>query len=278
MTGESFGLGPRGSILYIGHGVCCTTFLEAQAWKPGKLVDGMSFDPLNILLLAVALVVFWRLRSVLGTRTGTEKPPFEPFETKRTEAQSQDAPGTVVRFPQNGAPSPNNGAPNEEPPPPVWTGFAEAGSGLAASLEKIAEADPSFTPRAFVEGAKLAYESILDAYAKGDKAALKPLLSKEVFDGFASEIDNRNSLGQRVESRFVGIDKATIQQANLSGSKATVTMAFASELITATYDKAGLLVEGDPKQIKDVDDVWTFERDVTSRNPNWKLVATQAPA
>ncbi|WP_421693009.1 Tim44/TimA family putative adaptor protein [Aestuariivirga sp.] len=237
----------------------------------------MSFDPLNILLLAVALVVFWRLKSVLGTRTGTEKPPFEPFETKRNETPAQDGPGTVVRFPQNGT-QPASAILDQEPPPPVWAGFAEAGSGLATSLEKIVEADPTFSPRAFVEGAKLAYESILDAFAKGDKAALKNLLSKDVFDGFARAIDSRTSLGQRVESRFVGINNATIQQASLSGSRANVTMAFASELITATYDKAGQLVDGDPKQIKDVDDVWTFERDVTSRNPNWKLVATQAPA
>ena len=145
-------------------------------------------------------------------------------------------------------------------------------------MEKLAEADPTFTPRAFVEGAKLAYEAVLDAFAKGDKAGLKNLLSKEVFDGFARAIDARAAQGQRVESRFVGIDKATIQQASLVGSKATVTMAFASEVITATYDKAGQVIEGDPKQIQDVTDVWTFERDVTSRNPNWKLVATQAPA
>lgn len=239
----------------------------------------MNFDPLNILLLAVALVVFWRLRSVLGTRTGTEKPPFDPFESKRSEAPTaQDASGTVVRFPQNAQQPTTGDASDKDPPPPVWTGFAEAGSPLAAALEQLAHADPAFSPKAFIEGAKLAYESILDAFAKGDKAALKNLLSKDVFDEFARAIDSRMSQGQRVESRFVGIDKATIQQASLNGSRATVTMAFTGELITATYDKSGQVIDGDPKEIKDVNDVWTFERDVTSRNPNWKLVATQAPA
>ena len=76
----------------------------------------------------------------------------------------------------------------------------------------------------------------------------------------------------------MGIDKATIQSASLvGGRKATITLAFVSEMITATYDKAGEVIDGDPKEIREVTDVWTFERDVTSRNPNWKLVATEAP-
>jgi predicted lipid-binding transport protein (Tim44 family) len=239
----------------------------------------MNLDPLNILLLAVALVVFWRLKSVLGTKTGTEKPPLEPFETKRDEVRKgREASDSVLRFPQN-APAPGQAEAEREPSEPVWTGFAEPGSELAASLGRIAEADPSFTPRSFVEGAKMAYEMIIDGFAKGDKLMLKNLLSKEVFEGFARAIDERMSEGQKVESRFVGIDKATIQSASLtSGKKASITMAFVSELITATYDKAGNVIDGDPKEIREVTDVWTFERDVTSRNPNWKLVATEAPA
>ena len=238
----------------------------------------MNFDPLNILLLAVALVVFWRLRSVLGSRTGTEKPPLDPFGSKRGELQKDQAQDSVLRFPQT-APAPAPEEDDREPAAPVWTGFAEPGTELAAALEQIAEKDPQFTPRSFVEGAKMAYEMIVDGFAKGDKAALKNLLSKEVFDGFARAIDDRQAQGQRVDSRFVGIDKATMQSASLvGGKKASITMAFVSELITATYDRAGEVIEGDPKEIREVTDVWTFERDVTSRNPNWKLVATQAPA
>jgi predicted lipid-binding transport protein (Tim44 family) len=142
----------------------------------------------------------------------------------------------------------------------------------------MAEADPSFSPRGFVEGANLAYEMTIEAFAKGDKPALKNLLSKEVFDGFSRVIDDRASQGQRVESRFVGIDKTTIQQASLVGRKASVTVEFVSDLISATYDKAGQVIDGDPKEIRQVTDVWTFERDVGSRDPNWKLVATEAPA
>jgi predicted lipid-binding transport protein (Tim44 family) len=124
----------------------------------------------------------------------------------------------------------------------------------------------------------MAYEMIIEGFAQGDKKTLKNLLSRDVFDGFAAAIDARESAGQRVESRFVGIDKATIKAASLVGSKASITMQFVSELISATYAKSGELVDGDPKEIREVTDVWTFERDVTSRDPNWKLAATQAPA
>ncbi len=239
----------------------------------------MSFDPLNILLLAVALVVFWRLKSVLGTRTGTEKPPVDPFELRRNDTpKSQEGDASVVQFPRNAPAAPASVPEDHEPPPPVWTGYAEAGSELAAALEKITDRDPSFTPRSFVEGAKAAYEMIIDGFANGDKATLKNLLSKDVFDGFARAIDERGAQGHRVESRFVGIDKAVIQSAGLSGDKASITVEFVSELITATYNKAGEVIDGDPGHVQEVTDVWTFERDITSQDPNWRLVATQALA
>ena len=91
-------------------------------------------------------------------------------------------------------------------------------------------------------------------------------------------IDRREAAGQRVEQQFVGIDAARIESARLENNKATITIAFVSELISSTQSKTGAVIEGDPKQIREVTDVWTFERDVTSSNPNWKLVATQAPA
>jgi predicted lipid-binding transport protein (Tim44 family) len=81
-----------------------------------------------------------------------------------------------------------------------------------------------------------------------------------------------------VESRFVGIDKAVIQSAGLSGDRASITVEFVSELITATYNKAGEVIDGDPGHVQEVTDVWTFERDITSQDPNWRLVATQALA
>jgi predicted lipid-binding transport protein (Tim44 family) len=237
----------------------------------------MTFDPLNLLLLAIALVVFWKLRSVLGTRTGNERPPLDPVGTRPGDARkTAESTGTVVRFPQNDDAEPKRGY-EIEPPEPVWKGYAEAGSPLAATLEQLASSDSSFTPKSFVEGAMAAYEMIIEGFAQGNKATLKNLLSKEVFDGFAAAIDAREAAGQRVESRFVGIERATIETATLAGSKASITMKFVSELISATFSKTGELLEGDPKLIREVTDFWTFERDINSKNPNWKLVATQAP-
>lgn len=234
----------------------------------------MAFDPLNLLLLAIAVVVFWRLRSVLGMRTGSERPPAEPYAPPKPEAET----GKVLRFPRDDTMTDTAEKTAEEDAKPVWTGFADAGSAAAAGLEQIAAADGNFTPKAFVDGAKLAYEMIIEAFARGDRAALKPLLSKQVFDGFAQAIAEREQAGQKVESRFVGINKAAIVQASAQDKKAVITMRFVSELISATYAKDGALIEGDPKLIKEITDVWTFERDLGSRDPNWKLVSTEDPA
>jgi predicted lipid-binding transport protein (Tim44 family) len=238
----------------------------------------MSLDPLNILLLAVALIVFWRLRSVLGTRTGGERPPADPFRA-RTEESKKDAgkSGTILRFPQAEDNEPRQTV-ESEPIPPPWAGFAEPDSDLASGLEQIISKDPTFTPRSFVDGAKLAYEMVIEGFAKGDKTSLKNLLSKDVFDGFAAAIDSREAAGQRVDQRFVGIRTARIKSASLMTNRAEITVEFVSELISATLSKSGEVVDGDPKDIREVTDVWTFERDVSSRNPNWWLAATQAQA
>jgi predicted lipid-binding transport protein (Tim44 family) len=225
-----------------------------------------AFDPFNLILLAIALVVFWRLRSVLGNRTGNERPPFDPYAASRSEktASPEPANGNVIHLPKDSESGDSIRTRDEEPAAPVWTGFAAEGSPAAAGLEKIAQSDSSFTPRAFLDGAKMAYEAILEAFAKGDKAALKNLLSREVFDGFARAIDMREAAGQRLEARFVGIDKAHVTSAELAGSRATLA-------------KDGTVVEGDAKQISETIDFWTFERDVNSRDPNWKLTATEEP-
>ncbi|MFN0193189.1 MAG: Tim44/TimA family putative adaptor protein, partial [Aestuariivirga sp.] len=137
-------------------------------------------------------------------------------------------------------------------------------------------ADRNFNTKVFVDGAKMAYEMIVEAFAQGDKAALKPLLSREVMEGFASDIDERVRKGLRMDTKFVGIDNAEVSAADLQSRRASITMRFISQMITATLDKDGAVVDGDAKEIREVIDIWTFERDVNSRDPNWKLVATDA--
>lgn len=233
----------------------------------------MAFDPLNLLLLAIAVIVFWRLRSLLGTRTGQERPPAEPYSPRTGLEDGR----TVTEVSGNRDKVQQNESPADSTEQPVWAGFADPGSAVATGLDRIAAADRGFSVRIFVEGAKVAYEMILGAFARGDKSELKNLLSREVLESFSQAIDQRERDGQQMESRFVGINEASIASASLTGKKASITVRFVSELISATLARDGSVVEGDPKEIRENTDIWTFERDITSRDPNWKLVSTEEP-
>ncbi len=239
------------------------------------------FDPLNLVLAAIALMVIWRLRSVLGQRTGHERPPIDPYANPRRpngSAPPETGGGKVLEFPSGKEESAKKVEADAEPKAPIWTGFAEAGSSLAAGFEKLVKSDPAFTPKEFLEGAKLAYEMIVEAFAKGDRPALKNLLSREVFDGFSKAIENRSQAGEKLDFQFVGFEKVDFASAGLVGKRASITVKFASQIISATHDKAGALVDGNPKEVRDVTDLWTFERDVTQKDPNWRVVATETQA
>jgi predicted lipid-binding transport protein (Tim44 family) len=116
---------------------------------------------------------------------------------------------------------------------------------------------------------------IVTSFAAGDEATLKQLLGAEVFDGFEAAIRERETRGEKVESNLVGIDKTDIIEAEVRNRTAYVTVKFMSELVSVTRDADGEVVEGDPKKVRDVTDIWTFAREVNSKNPNWKLVATE---
>jgi predicted lipid-binding transport protein (Tim44 family) len=212
-----------------------------------------GMDPLNLILLAVAGFVLWRLWSMLGTRTGFEKPPIvlQPTTEKRP-APEAPVEGEIL-------------APEAQDP--VWKGYAVEGSDIAKGLEEIAARTQGFKASTFVRGAVMAYEMVLEAYAKGDKPALKLLLAKEIYDSFASAVDARNAQGHSTTFQFVGVKSSDIKRASLSGNKAQVEVAFVSEMI-----------EGENNTIRTVTDRWTFERDVNSRDPNWKLLATEDDA
>jgi predicted lipid-binding transport protein (Tim44 family) len=164
----------------------------------------------------------------------------------------------------------------EATPAERWKGVAEPGSSVAAGLDAIAAADPSFDAKHFLAGAKQAYEMIVTAFAEGDQRTLKNMLSRDVYEGFEAAIREREGRGEAVESRFVSIDKADIVGAELRGRTAHVTVRFVSQLVSVTRDRAGAVVDGSPDKVTDVTDVWTFARDAQARDPNWKLVATEA--
>lgn len=230
------------------------------------------FDFGTIFFLVAAIVIFFQLRNVLGRRTGNERQPFDPYTSSRSgENANGQSSENVVSLPRR------KGAQGE--PDGTYAAidaYAKPDTELNRGLRAIRDADPSFEPKTFVDGAKMAYEMIVLAYADGDRRTLKNLLSREVFDGFVAAIGDRESRNEKIQSSFVGIDKADIVAAEMKGTEAHVTMRIVSELISATRDSAGVVIDGDPETVAEVKDVWTFARETRSRDPNWKLVATEA--
>jgi predicted lipid-binding transport protein (Tim44 family) len=228
-----------------------------------------SNDFITLFFLVAAVLIFLQLRSVLGRRTGNEKPPFDPFSPRDAVKNGGADDGKVVTLPRREVQ-------DDEQRYTEIDNFAKPGTPLNSSLREMAKADPSFKPKEFLDGAKMAYEMIVMAFADGDRKTLKGLLSKEVYEGFDSAISERESRGEVVKSTFVGIEKADITQAVVKDSEEQVTVRIVSQLISATYDKAGAPIEGDQETVAEVTDIWTFARDIRSRDPNWKLIATES--
>lgn len=234
------------------------------------------FDIYTIIFLALAVFIFLRLRSVLGQRTGRERPPYDPYAAREPVRPAAE---NVVSLPNRATEAaikkPDDAA---EPAAPAerWKGIAEPGSPAANGLDAIAAADREFDAAHFLTGARAAYEMIVNAYAEGDRRTLKNLLSREVYDGFEGAIIEREKRGDTVESRFVSLDNATITAAEARGRTAQLTVRFQSKLVSVTRNKAGEVIDGNAEAVTDVTDVWTFARDLGSRDPNWKLIATEA--
>jgi predicted lipid-binding transport protein (Tim44 family) len=229
-------------------------------------------DIYTIIFLALAVFIFLRLRNVLGQRTGNERPPFDRAarNTIQTTAENNvvPIPGKVIDQTPS-APTADLAVPSDR-----WKGLAEPGTALSQGLDAIAARDSSFDPRHFLSGARGAYEMIVLAFANGDRRALRDLLSSEVYDSFDTVIRDREKHEQKTETRFVSIDKAELVGADLRDRVAQLTVKFVSQMISVTRDKAGTIIDGNPDKVADITDIWTFARDTTSRDPNWKLVGT----
>jgi predicted lipid-binding transport protein (Tim44 family) len=232
------------------------------------------FDIYTIIFLALAVLIFWRLRSVLGQRTGRERPPYDPYSAR--DAVRSPASDKVVTLPSRPTETPPRPAETAQPTAERWKGIAESGSSVAAGLDAIVAADPSFDAQHFITGGRAAYEMIVTTFAEGDRRQLRSLLSREVFDGFDSAITEREGRGETAETRFISIDASTITAAELRAHMAQITVRFLSKLVSATRDRGGAVIDGSADKVTDVTDVWTFARDVSSRDPNWKVVATEA--
>jgi predicted lipid-binding transport protein (Tim44 family) len=237
-----------------------------------------GFDIYTVIILVLAVFIFLRLRSVLGTRTGNERRPQDPFVGRPQTKPEPPANDKVIPLPQRTSEPQRPAQPAEpiaESAGDRWAGVAEPDSAVARGLDQIAAAERGFDAKGFLVGAKAAYEMIVTAFAAGDRKSLKPLLAREVFDSFAQAIADRESRGETVESNFVSIEKAEIVGAEVASKSAQVTVRFVSKLITATRDKTGAVIDGSATEIADLVDVWTFAREVNARDPNWRLISTE---
>ncbi|MEL6570488.1 MAG: Tim44/TimA family putative adaptor protein [Pseudomonadota bacterium] len=207
-----------------------------------------------LVLAAIAVFLIMRLRGVLGTREGFEKPQVE----QRTQRK-----GPALEVIEGG-------------PDLDITDHAEEGSDTAEALTEMKKADNTFHVGEFLGGAKGAYEMILMAFEKGDLSEVVPFISEEVYEAFQSVIDDREQQGLTVDATFVGLSELNLADAAFDqGSKeAEMTVRFKSELAYVVRDNAGDIIEGDPNGIKRQKDVWTFAREMGTDDPNWRLVAT----
>ena len=248
--------------------------LSGPGRKTGSTMQD-SLDITTIIFLALAVFVIWRLRSVLGQKTGQERPPFDPVRrepTARPGAVGET--DNVVRLP--GVAPERAPASAAEPDAQRWKGITEPGTRVAEGLDAIARLEPGFDAPGFIEGAKMAYEMIVTAFAHGDRKTLKNLLSRDVYEGFDRAIGEREKRGEKAETTFVSIDKAEIVGVEVRNQVAHMMVRFVSQLITATRNAEGAVVDGSPEAVVEVTDVWTFARPIGSRDPNWQLVATEA--
>jgi predicted lipid-binding transport protein (Tim44 family) len=219
-----------------------------------------EFQYFDIILFAmVAGFLVLRLRSVLGRRTGNER--------------RRDL------FPRRAAPAADNNVTTLVEPEKRITkpaGDASAADEVAEGLNRIRRADSSFDPAHFIEGARSAFEMIVAAFAKGEKAELRPLLSDEVFQRFSVAIDERVDAKETLETQIEKLDKVDIVEAGLAGRTAQVTLKLVSHQINVTRAMDGSIVDGAPGQSVEKTDYWTFARDTRSTDPNWVLVATSS--
>jgi predicted lipid-binding transport protein (Tim44 family) len=231
-----------------------------------------SFDIYTLIFLGLAIFVFVRLRSVLGTRTGHERPPADSYaqrESTPPASANENAVAMPKRDVQAEAAAPSSAQRS-------WNNAVEEGSMAAEGLKAIAEADKDFDTTTFLKNASTAYEMIVSAFGAGDRDFLKDLLSPEVMEDFAEAIAQREARGEKTDTDFVSVRAEKIHHASLEGTLASITVKFRSDAVTVVRNAAGDIVEGAPDRVEEIHDVWTFARDLASPSPVWKLVATEA--
>ena len=224
---------------------------------------------LDILIFAIiAGVLIYRLNAVLGTRHGDERPRPNPFATPETPVRPSPTPILLKAVTKT--------LPKTAETEQLIDPAANKDGRIQTGLEEIAAVDSAFDISSFIAGAKYAFEMIVMAYANGDRAALRPLLSPKLYADFDRGITEREVQGQVLKTEIRKISAARVIEAHLGGTMAYVTVDYTVEQITATRDKTGAIISGSPDEIATVEDIWTYTRDTRSSDPNWILIETRA--
>ena len=229
---------------------------------------GNGFQFIDIILFAmIAAFLILRLRNVLGRRDGHEGDFRDEF---KPDAGTENDNDNVVQLTDRN----EQDAYDEEA---EWiAAMANGDAALAEGVTEVRAVDPTFNTEDFLVGARVAFEMVLGAYATGDRETLKNLLSPEVLGNFIRAIDEREEAGEVMEDTLVGIRRADIVEAYLVGGNAMVTVKFISEQVNVVRDAEGQIASGNPNEVMDVIDFWTFGRDTSSPDPNWVLAATRS--
>lgn len=215
--------------------------------------------PIDLILFGmIAAFLVLRLRSILGRRTGFERPPqaFTPQQARPAGAPVVDGP------PQPAA-------------EPVARNVPDPTSPIGLTLTRMKGVDPSFDPTAFLRGAEQAFRIIVTAFAAGDRTNLRALLADDTYNAFEQVITAREADGQTQISEIRSIQSTAINAAELAGSVATITVLIVSDQVNLTNDKNGNPIAG-AEAVTEISDLWSFERDLAQPDPTWRLVAARS--
>ncbi len=215
--------------------------------------------PIDLILFGmIAAFLVLRLRSILGRRTGFERPPAQPY---------QPPPGTTAAGPVIDGHAEAQPASNRALPDPAGA--------IGQTLAQMRAVDAGFDPAAFLDGAEKAFRMIVSAFAAGDRGTLRSLLADDTYRAFEQAIAGREAAGQTQVSTIHSIHSAAIENAELRGTVASITLRFVSDQTSLTQDKDGHPVTG-TDAVTEITDVWTFERDLSTRDPAWRLVSARS--
>ncbi len=222
-------------------------------------------DPVILIFGGLAAFFIFKLLSTLGENSG--EADRQPDGRNELDALRNALSNGLKKETRSGDDQQVHSQ-QEDTPKPVRA-ISKAGETLLA-------ADPDFDERAFIDGAKSAYELIVEGFARDDLSGVRRFLGDSVFNAFKSAIEQRQSASQSMDLKFVGIDNTAIVSASVSEDALTAVTDFTSNQVRVTRDSDGNVIDGDPNRIDLVKDRWTFARKLGSKDPNWVLVATGA--